>query len=110
MKFVIDAQLPPALARWLDAEGIASIHVADLGLDNATDTRIQRWCAEHAAVVVSKDEDFRHWRSRSDDEHPAVVWVRFGNCRKQELIRKFAAVLPAILKSLEAGEKLIEIR
>jgi predicted nuclease of predicted toxin-antitoxin system len=110
MQFVVDAQLPPALARWLESEGIPSVHVADLRLENASDIMIRRWAAEHSAVIVSKDDDFYLWRSQSNDHHPAVVWVRFGNCRKQELIRRFAELLPAIIRALNSGEKLVELR
>lgn len=44
MRFLVDAQLPPALARWLVAEGHAAEHVADKGLGAASDAEI--W--EHA--------------------------------------------------------------
>lgn len=36
-RFLIDAQLPPALARWLVAQGHAAEHVNDAGLDGADD-------------------------------------------------------------------------
>jgi predicted nuclease of predicted toxin-antitoxin system len=32
MRFLVDAQQPPALARWLTAAGHPSEHVADLGV------------------------------------------------------------------------------
>jgi predicted nuclease of predicted toxin-antitoxin system len=32
MKFLIDAQLPPALCEWLRARGHEADHVADLGM------------------------------------------------------------------------------
>jgi predicted nuclease of predicted toxin-antitoxin system len=32
MRFLVDAQLPPALARWLAAQGHEAAHVGDLGL------------------------------------------------------------------------------
>lgn len=32
MRFLIDAQLPPALARWLEGEGHQAEHVSDIGL------------------------------------------------------------------------------
>jgi len=33
MRFLVDAQLPPALARWLSAQNCPTHHVADLGMD-----------------------------------------------------------------------------
>lgn len=35
MRFLVDAQLPPALARWIAAQGHEARHVADLGMAGA---------------------------------------------------------------------------
>jgi predicted nuclease of predicted toxin-antitoxin system len=40
MRFLVDAQLPAALARWLAAEGHRAEHVADIGLAGALDKEI----------------------------------------------------------------------
>ena len=42
MRFVVDAQLPPALARFLASLGEEAIHVLDAGLLEADDGEI--WC------------------------------------------------------------------
>lgn len=38
MRFLVDAQLPPALAKWLVGQGHTASHVLDLALDRASDT------------------------------------------------------------------------
>jgi predicted nuclease of predicted toxin-antitoxin system len=40
MRFLVDAQLPPALARWIESQGQVAQHVADLGLADASDRSI----------------------------------------------------------------------
>lgn len=65
MRCLIDAQLPPALARWLTAEGHDASHV--------------------------------------------IVWVRYGNVRKAELLRKLTAVWPEVADAIARGESLIEL-
>ena len=40
MKFLIDAQLPPALCRWLETRGHEAEHVFELGMGTATDAEI----------------------------------------------------------------------
>ena len=72
MRFLVDAQLPVALARWLASKGFDADHVSDLGLEAASDTDIWNFAAERSAIIVSKDEDFaqRRMLSRSG---PAVV-------------------------------------
>ena len=48
MDFLVDAQLPPGLARWLADQGHSAQHVNDLGLAGAEDSVI--W--NHALGVV----------------------------------------------------------
>jgi predicted nuclease of predicted toxin-antitoxin system len=42
VRFLVDAQLPPALARALSERGYVAEHVADVGLLSATDAEIVR--------------------------------------------------------------------
>ena len=43
MKFIVDAQLPPALARWLREQGHQAEHVAEAGLREAEDSPTGEW-------------------------------------------------------------------
>ncbi|MGZ5148380.1 MAG: DUF5615 family PIN-like protein [Burkholderiales bacterium] len=58
MTLLIDAQLPPALARHLLAHGWPAVHVADLGLFAATDRAIWDYARDNGLVIVTKDHDF----------------------------------------------------
>lgn len=107
MRFVVDAQLPPALARRIEALGHTAEHVADLGLASASDNEIHDYAANAGAVIVTKDEDFAIRRLLN--EGPAVVWLRLGNTRRVALLARVEAELPAIIAALERGEKLIEV-
>ena len=109
MRFVVDAQLPPALCRFLLDAGHIAEHVASVGLIRATDTEVWDYARQHGAVIVTKDEDFSE-RSRYETPHPTVIWVRLGNCSNAALLLRFAPLLPAILELIEAGEGLIEVR
>ena len=87
MRFLVDAQLPPALARWLSTAGHPSEHVADIGLAAAPDTVIWEYAARSSAVIVTKDQDFAVLRIVSDAPSPSVVWLRVGNSRRTALLR-----------------------
>jgi predicted nuclease of predicted toxin-antitoxin system len=108
VRFLIDAQLPPALIRVLNASGQEAVHVGDIGLLQAPDRDIWQRAAAMHAVLVTKDEDFIVMRAL-DAGGPAVVWVRLGNAKKRALLSRFVAVLPRILAALERGETVIEI-
>ena len=109
MKFLVDNQLPTALARWLASRGHDAVHVLDVGLADATDRAILNYAISNESVVVSKDEDFS--RLITEANSPAsIVWVRLGNCRTKTLLQAFDSAFPQIVASLEAGIRLIEIQ
>ena len=58
MRFLVDAQLPPALAGWLREQGHEAEHVEDVGLIASTDAAIATHAETNGAVLVTKDEDF----------------------------------------------------
>lgn len=106
--FLIDAQLPPALARWLAAKGFAAEHVADRGLQTASDRAIWDHALSTNAAVVTKDDDFAS-RLLIEGAGPTVVWVRLGNTRTRELLRWFETRLDEVVAALARGESLIEL-
>ena len=55
MNFLVDAQLPPGLARWLDEHGHTASHVQDFDLADAEDRVI--W--DHALKKVAAVSPFR---------------------------------------------------
>jgi predicted nuclease of predicted toxin-antitoxin system len=109
VKFLVDQQLPPALAGFLRSQGHDAQHVRELGLKEADDAVIWRHAAEYQMVVVSKDEDF-YFLAVTDGGTGRLVWVKIGNCRKAVLMEKFRAQLAAIVAALEAGNRIVEIR
>ncbi len=109
MKFLVDNQLPVALARYLSAQGYVASHVLDVDLDEADDAAIWRWAGKEGWTIISKDEDFFHFANQSKGAMQ-VVWVRLGNCRKQTLLATFGKLMPQIVNALEQGTRIVEIR
>ena len=64
MKFLVDNQLPSALAQYFRKRGFDSEHVLDVGLDKALDIKICRYAESKDRILVSKDEDFLYLASR----------------------------------------------
>ena len=108
MRFLVDAQLPSALARMLVASGHEAEHVLDLGMGRSKDRTIRDHALAVNAVIVTKDEDFiaLHLQARSG---PQIVWIRWGNVRRQALLDGFAKLLPGIVQALAAGEPIVEL-
>jgi len=108
MRFLVDAQLPPALARWLAAKGHEAAHVGDLGMQAASDAAIWDHALASSYAIVTKDEDFAQ-RKVLTDNGPAVVWIRLPNTRRRDLLAWFETVLPNVVTALAHGETLIEV-
>jgi predicted nuclease of predicted toxin-antitoxin system len=109
MKFLVDAQLPPALARRLSALGDHAEHVSDKQMSAASDRRIWDYALAVGAVIITKDEDFAVIKKTLRNNEPRVIWLRVRNMRRRDLLVWFEATLPAVLSALERGEKLIEV-
>jgi predicted nuclease of predicted toxin-antitoxin system len=108
VRFLVDAQLPPALARWLVEQGHEASHLVDHGLLESPDSLIWAEAERLGAVIVSKDEDFVHLCTLSP-QGPSLVWVRVGNTTRRDLLTWFAQLLPTIEQALAAGERLVEV-
>ncbi len=109
MRFLVDNQLPVALARFIEGKGFESRHVLDLQLDTATDREIWNYAKKNEFIVVSKDEDF-FYLATADSSGPTLIWVRLGNCRKAALLSAFDGILPKLLEALSSEQRIIEIR
>jgi predicted nuclease of predicted toxin-antitoxin system len=109
LNFIVDAQLPPALARWIETRGHSATHVFDIGLNSAGDLVIWERARDQATIIVSKDEDFVDQWLLSDDP-AALVWIRKGNCSNRVLMEWLEPLWPEAIRRLEGGERLIELR
>ena len=81
LRFLVDAQLPPALARKIASFGYAAEHLLDLGLLAANDSEVWDYALANEAVIITKDEDFAI-RASVSKSAPAIVWVRIGKLRQ----------------------------
>ena len=105
----IDAQLSPALARWIqETFQIEAYSIRDLGLREAKDLAIFNAAREDGVVVMSKDEDFRLLVERLGPP-PQVLWVTCGNTSNVRLREILMKSFPVAIALLHKGEPLVEI-
>ena len=107
MKFIVDAQLPPALCRWLAERGHEAGHVSEFGLLAASDAEIAARVEDDDAVLVTKDEDFT--RLRLPDRF-ALLWLRCGNATNAALAEWLEPRWGEVEALLMQGERFIEVR
>lgn len=108
MKFLIDNQLPKALAEHLRGREQDCQHVLDAGLSGASDFHLPPSEAEER-ILISKDEDFLYLAGRPNAKLK-LVWVRLGNCRTAALLAAFDRFWPTIESCFASGDRIVEIR
>ena len=108
MKFLIDAQLPPVLARVMKREGYEVAHVFELEMVSADDIDIKEYALKNDSVIISKDEDFATY-AMDPESKVNVIWVRTGNCKNNTLISAIIRNLEAAKELIGSGSKLVEI-
>ena len=109
MRFLIDAQLPPALARFLESHGHEARAVREVALREAKDPAIWSFAEEGGWVIVTKDEDFAQ-RVLAGSSGPQVLWLRIGNSTKPVLLAWFAPLLEGAVRELMAGNRVVELQ
>lgn len=107
MRFLVDAQLPPALCGWFVEHGFDAEHVTQRWSGQTGDAEIAAAAASEGSVLVTKDDDFA---LRHPPEDYQLVWLRCGNITNRALRAWLMERWALLLTRIEAGERLIEVR
>jgi predicted nuclease of predicted toxin-antitoxin system len=107
MKFLVDAQLPPAFAGWLRDRGHQADHVVDIGMLASTDVAIADHAETSGAVLATKDDDFAALRL---PDRFALLWMRCGNATNRALFAWLEPRWDEVERLLSEGERFIEVR
>lgn len=104
MRFLVDANLSPRVAAALNAAGHDAVHVAELGLGNASDRAILEAAIGHDRVIVSSDTDFGALLARYERTKPSFVLLRHVNdLTPDQHARLLVSNLDSITDELDAG-------
>ncbi len=109
MRFLADAQLPPALVTLIADHGYLAEHVTDIGPGDAPDRALWACAIENDAVLITKDEDFATM-ALFETVSPTIIWIRTGNLRRRELLDWFEPLIDRVTKLITEGNRLIELR
>jgi len=108
MRFIVDAQLPRRLARWLAARGHDVLHTLDLADGNRTsDAAIIELACRDDRIVVTKDADFVSSHLLTG-RPPSLLLVATGNMGNAELQRLFEDHIETLENAL-ASHRFIEL-
>lgn len=98
MRFLVDAQLPRRMVRWLADAGCDAVHTLDLPEGNrTTDARIIERADRERRAVVTKDADFVD--SHVLHGRPArLLLVSTGNVNNGDLEALLSPLIPVIIR------------
>jgi predicted nuclease of predicted toxin-antitoxin system len=107
MRFLIDAQLPPALCGLFTERGIDAEHVTEHVGGQTPDAQIAAYAAQGEFILITKDDDFA---LRFPPENYRLIWLRCGNITNRALRDWLDQRWTLIAGAIEAGERLVEVR
>lgn len=108
MRFIVDTQLPPRLAGYLQSRGHDCIHTTSFEDGHLLqDAEIIVIAIEEDRAVISKDTDFSdHYFLRGSP--PKILLLQFGNISNSELIGYFDNYLDYIVQAFESGSNYVQ--
>jgi predicted nuclease of predicted toxin-antitoxin system len=102
MKFLVDAQLPVRLARFLQNAGHDAIHTHDLPEHNATpDAVINFISIQEQRIVITKDSDFVQSFLLQNQPYKLLL-ITTGNIKNSDLESLFANHLEQLTELFES--------
>jgi predicted nuclease of predicted toxin-antitoxin system len=96
VKFMIDMQLSPGLATWLQKQGNDAKHVFVAGLGRATDEDILESARKEARIVITADLDYPRLLALVGASGPGLILFRGGDFSEKQIIELMKRVLNAI--------------
>lgn len=100
MKFLVDQNLPAALASRLAANEHQARHTSDLGFERTPDEDLFDWCRSNDAVLLTGDKRLTKYLAEQQATSPSIVIFR-------GYLLDFARLESDLLASLHVIEQLV---
>lgn len=108
MKFLIDAQLPPLLKKYLQSENHDAIHTEDLpDKEYTTDNYLRQIADKENRILITKDEDFVE-SCLLKNSPEKLLWITTGNIINAKLLELFRNNISQLVEGFEK-HRFIEI-
>jgi predicted nuclease of predicted toxin-antitoxin system len=77
MKFLLDENMPPSLAKKLNSSGFEARHVVEIGYHSTPDFKIAALAAATGEIIITHDTDFGTILALSEANKPSVILFRW---------------------------------
>lgn len=103
IRLLLDQGLPRTAAAILSDAGIDAMHVADLGMSEASDEEIVETARKRSATVVTFDADFHSLLAATGAKSPSVIRLRMQGLKGPASASLLQNVLSVCSVELSAG-------
>ncbi len=106
MKILVDMNLSPSWAYFLEESGYRAVHWSSIGFANALDEQIFKFAIEHNWIILTSDLDFGTILAFTNEAKPSVFQVRMEHSMPQEIGEKVLYCLKQFESELKQGSLL----
>ena len=103
MKFLLDENIPPSLAKLLQNEGYEARHVKTVGLGETLDMKIVEFTEQTGEIILTHDLDFGGLMALSGKIKPSIILFRFQPVTINDYIITLHQYLSLLKPDLESG-------
>lgn len=103
MKLLLDINISPLWAIWLQERGYAAVHWSEVGNPRAPDIEILQWARENDYVVFTHELDFSRLLAMTHSRGPSVVQVRSEDVMPRSIGNLVVSALQQYSDLIEAG-------
>ena len=103
MRLLLDQGLPRSTGLYIRNPETEVLHVGEVGLSTASDSKIIDFARQQGMVVVTLDADFQAMLALSAAIRPSVIRVRIEGLRAEMLATLLINVLEICADDLEKG-------
>jgi len=93
MRFLLDMNLPPAVAEWLQSKGHDAVHIREIGLGHLPDREVFARAAEEGRIVVTFDLDFGEIAGLAGATGATVLLLRLRLAHQDYLRQRLQAAI-----------------
>jgi predicted nuclease of predicted toxin-antitoxin system len=103
MKILLDMNLTPRWALYLQSSGFEAVHWSQIGRPDAPDEEIMMYAAAQGFVVLTHDLDFSAILAATKGNKPSVVQIRARNITPEATGVTIVSALRHTMVELDAG-------
>lgn len=103
MRLILDMNLAPRWADFLEQAGFEAVHWSQVGAANATDVQIMKYSLDNGYWVITHDLDFGAILAASQLDGPSVIQLRASDISPEAIGHHLIHAIQTYQAELQSG-------